>query len=75
MLPELPHSELNHNCTHHGCCSHKAVDSAAAFDPAAGTSPELHLTKMAVLWDSFKRYVLWFLAFFGIYASSSVCVF
>jgi hypothetical protein len=27
------------------------------------------------LWDSLKRHVLWSLAFFGIYASSSVCVF
>jgi hypothetical protein len=37
--------------------------------------PDRPEAKGAVLWGSLKRYALWFLAFFGIYASSSVCVF
>ncbi len=75
MLPEYPHFELNHSCTHHGCLSHEVVGAEGTYDPAAGTGPVLAVAKGMVLWDSFKRYVLWFLAFFGIYASSSVCVF
>jgi len=76
MLPESTQaSELSHTCTHPGCCSHEAIETEATPGPAAGTSPGRLATKGAVMSGSLKSYLLWFLAFFGIYASSSVCVF
>ena len=75
MSPKSLHPESGYTCAQPGCFSHKLAEAEATFGPAAGTGPDQLATKGAVLWDSFKCYILWFLAFFGIYASSSVCVF
>lgn len=75
MLPKTPQPEINHTCAHPGCYSHETAEGEATSGPETETLPGQPETKGAVLWDSFKRYVLWSLAFFGIYASSSVCVF
>jgi hypothetical protein len=75
MLPKSPQPELAHPCPHPGGCSHEASEGGATSSPVAGADPDRPETGGAVLWDSLKRWVLWFLAFFGIYASSSVCPF
>jgi hypothetical protein len=75
MPPKSPQPEIRLNCAHSGCCSHEVAEGKAPFDPEAGTFPVQPDPKGEVPGDSFKRYVLWSLAFFGIYASSSVCVF
>jgi hypothetical protein len=63
MLPESLQPELSHPCAHPDCCGH---------DAAVTNEPEL---REGGRWTAIKRHVLWFLAFFGIYASSSVCPF
>ncbi len=68
-------SELSHTCTHPGCCSHEGIETEATSAPAAVTSPGRLAAKGTVMSGSLRSYLLWFLAFFGIYASSSVCVF
>lgn len=73
MPPESSQPELSHTCDHPGCCPHRAAAAEAASE--AGTLPVRPETKREVLWDSLKPHALWSLAFFGIYASSSVCVF
>lgn len=75
MPPKSPQPGLSHTCDHPGCCSHEAAAVEAVSGPEAGTFTVKPETKRAVLWDSLKRHALWSLAFFGIYASSSVCVF
>jgi len=44
-------------------------------NPAGGTLADRPELQEGGRWDALKRYILWFLAFFGIYASSSVCPF
>ena len=51
------------------------AEAEATTDPPTETLVDGPETNGKVLWASLKRHVLWFLAFFGIYASSSVCVF
>ncbi|RJR34597.1 MAG: hypothetical protein C4567_15495 [Deltaproteobacteria bacterium] len=75
MSPESLQPELSHTCAHPCCCSHEATEAEAASGPEAGTFSVPPGIKGLALWDSLKRYALWSLAFFGIYASSSVCVF
>jgi len=75
MPPKSPQPELSHTGAHPACCSHEAAEPEATSGPPAGTLPNRPETKGAALWGSLKSYALWFLAFFGIYASSSVCVF
>jgi hypothetical protein len=73
MLPKSPQSELGHTCAHPECCGHEAVGVQAGADAPSGTLSEPRKSESAL--GSLKRYVLWFLAFFGIYASSSLCPF
>ena len=75
MLPKSPQPEPGHPCAHPDCCGHDAAGGAAAVDSPAGASPERLENEAGTLSGSLKRWVLWFLAFFGIYASSSLCPF
>ena len=76
MLPKSPQPELiSHTCVHHDCCDHEAAGAEAAAANTAGALPERVKNEAGPLLGSLKRWVLWFLAFFGIYASSSVCPF
>lgn len=76
MRPKSLQPELSHTCDHPGCCGHEAAATETPYgNPVGGTltdRPELHEGDR---WNSLKRWALWFLAFFGIYASSSVCPF
>ena len=71
MLPKPPQPEPGHP----DCCGHDAAWGAAAADSPAGASPEQLENEAGPLSGSLKRWVLWFLTFFGIYASASVCPF
>ncbi len=71
MLLKSPQPELRHPCDHPGCCGHETPYS----NPAGGTLTDRPDLQEGDRWDSLKRYALWFLAFLGIYASSSVCPF
>jgi len=76
MRPKLPQPELSHSCTQPGCGGH----GTAGTDPPSGNPPRETFGGRPEIqaggrWGSLKRPVLWFLAFFGIYASSSVCPF
>ena len=75
MLPESLQPELSHPCAHPDCCGHDAAETETPLGNPAGVltnEPEL---QEGGRWTALKRHVLWFLAFFGIYASSSVCPF
>ncbi len=67
--------ELSHTCDHPGCCGHGAPGTETLVGNPDGTLTDRAAPQEVGRWDSLKRYVLWFLAFFGIYASSSVCPF
>jgi hypothetical protein len=69
----MPTEAPSHTCTHPDCYSRQSAATEAPSGAAARTHPER--LERAVWWHSLKRHLLWFLAFFGIYASSSVCVF
>jgi len=75
MLPKSPQPELSHSGAHPGCCGHDAAGGPAAAANPAGALPERLENEAGTLSGSLKHWVLWFLAFFGIYASSSVCPF
>jgi len=75
MLPKSPQPELSHTCLHLHCCGREGAGGEAAAGNPAGASPEQPKSKIGGLWGYLKHSVLWFLAFFGIYASSSVCPF
>ena len=75
MLPESPQTELSHPRAHPDCCGHDAAGGPAAVANPAGAFPERLENEAGTLLGSLKRWVLWFLTFFGIYASSSVCPF
>jgi len=75
MLRKSSQPEPSHTCVHPACCGHDAANTEPLVDNPAGTladQPDLH---EGGRWGSLKRSTLWFLAFFGIYASSSVCPF
>ena len=75
MLPESLQPELSHTCAHPGSCGHDAAETETPLgNPAEALANEPELQEGG-RWTALKRHVLWFLAFFGIYASSSVCVF
>jgi hypothetical protein len=74
MLPKAPQSELS-TCAHPDCCGHGAADTETLVGNPAGTIADRKEPREVGRWDSLRRYILWFLAFFGIYASSSVCPF
>jgi hypothetical protein len=73
MLPKSPQPELSHTCAHPDCCGHEETGGEAGVDDPSGTLSESRKSESEPWLGSLKRYVLWFLAFFGIYASSSVC--
>lgn len=75
MLPKSPQPEPSHTCAHLHCCVQEAAGEENAANNPAGALLEQPGTRIGGLWGSLKRSALWFLAFFGIYASSSVCVF
>jgi hypothetical protein len=76
MLRKSPQPELGHTCAHPDCCGHEAAATATLLDdPEGGTKATRPEPSKEGRWGSLKRSVLWFLAFFGIYASSSVCPF
>jgi hypothetical protein len=75
MTLKSPLPQLSRTCVHPECCSREAAATEAACDSAAKTRPDPPQNQGAALWSSLKRSVLWFLAFFGIYASSSICPF
>jgi len=75
MPPNSPQPQLSHTCAHPHCCGQEAAGEEAAAGNHAGALPERPETRTGGLWISLKHSALWFLAFFGIYASSSVCVF
>ena len=75
MLPKSPQPELSHTCAHPDCCGHEAAGVEAGADGLSGTFSERRENEAGFRWGSLKRWVFWFLAFFGIYASSSVCPF
>jgi hypothetical protein len=76
MQPKSLQPELRHTCDHPGGCGHDAAATGTPYINSAGVTltnrPDL---QEGGRWDSLKRYAVWFLAFFGIYASSSVCPF
>ncbi|MBI4644698.1 MAG: hypothetical protein HY790_01700 [Deltaproteobacteria bacterium] len=73
MLPKSPQPELSHTCTHPHCCGQEAAGGETVAGNPPGALAERPDTKLKGLWSFLKHYALWFLAFFGIYASSSVC--
>jgi len=75
MLPKSPQPQLSHTCTHPHCCGQEAAGGETAAGNPAEALSEQPETKLGGLWGFLKRFALWFMAFFGIYASSSVCVF
>ena len=75
MLRKSPQPELSHPRAHPDCCGHEAAGGAAAAGNSTGAISERLENEAGTLLGSLKRWVLWFLAFFGIYASSSVCPF
>ena len=75
MLPKSPQPELSHPRAHPDCCGHEAVGVRAGTEDPPRTLSERLKNEAGTLSGSLKHRVLWFLAFFGIYASSSVCPF
>jgi hypothetical protein len=75
MLPKAPQSELSHTCAHPDCCGHEAIGAQAGADDPSGMLSEPRKSEAGPRFGPLKRWLLWFLAFFGIYASSSVCPF
>jgi hypothetical protein len=72
MLTKSPHPESDPTCGHPACCLHETAATAAAHPHQAEPLPKkLETGNTAAL----KRWFLWFLTFFGIYASSSMCPF
>ena len=73
MPPESPQPELSLPGAPPNCCGHDAAETETPL-----SNPALVLTNEPELqeggrWTAIKHHVLWFLAFFGLYASSSVC--
>ena len=69
------HPEPGHSCNSPACCLSEAA-ATGATDPYPGEAkPERPETGNPAARGAFKRWLLWFVAFFGIYASSSICPF
>ena len=75
MQPTSPPPELIHTCAHPDCCGHGAADTETLIVNPAEALAGWEAPQELGRWSSLKRSALWFLAFFGIYASSSVCPF
>jgi len=74
MPPKSLQPELHRPGGHPGGGQEAARGEVAAEDPARA-APAEQKPEAAPLAGGFKRWALWFLAFFGIYASSSLCPF
>lgn len=74
MLPKSPQPELSTGA-HPDCCGHEGTAGQVAGDSRAEALPEGLKNEAVTILGSLKRWGLWCLAFFGIYASSSVCPF
>jgi hypothetical protein len=73
MPPESPQPGFGHSSAHPDCCAHAAAETETPLgNPAGAVAPEPELREGG-RWTALKRHALWFLTFFGIYASSSVC--
>jgi hypothetical protein len=72
MLQKSPQPELS-TCAHPDCCSHEAVGVQAGAEDPSGTLSDPRRSEAGPQFGPLKRWLFWFLAFFGIYASSSVC--
>jgi hypothetical protein len=75
MPAKFPHSAPGHTCDHPDCCPQEAAGPESA---PLSLPPEVSKLAEAggeAVPGAFKRWLLWFAAFFGIYASSSMCPF
>jgi len=75
MSVKSSHSAPGHVCAHPDCCPQEVAGPRSAFlslPPEASKPAE---AGGAALPGACKRWLLWFAAFFGIYASSSICPF
>jgi hypothetical protein len=75
MPTKSPYQESNHTCGHPECCLLEEAATEAAGPYPGEATPEKPETGNNAAKGAFKRWLLWFLAFFGIYASSSMCPF
>jgi hypothetical protein len=73
MSAKSSHSAPGHICAHPDCCPQEAAGPEPAplsLPPEASNPAE---AGRLIIPGAFKRWLLWFVAFFGIYASSSMC--
>ncbi len=75
MTNKSPHTGDDHTCTHTACCPSEAELTTAAAPQGGEAHPGQIAAADQTATGSLKRWFLGFLAFFGIYASSSVCPF
>jgi len=75
MAPKSLQNELSHPCAHPDCCSQNAAEGKAASGSQGEPLAPVPENQAGSLTGSLKHWLLGFLAFFGIYASSSVCPF
>jgi len=75
MLSKSPQLEPGDPCGHPACCLHKPVTPKATGQQVPEVPPDRPEAGGPAFFSTGKRWLLWFLAFFGIYASSSVCPF
>jgi hypothetical protein len=74
MSDKSSQPEDHHPCHHPDCCPPEAGLPAGA-QPAGEAGLHHHDATAHPALGALKRWLLWFLTFFGIYASSSVCPF
>jgi|WetSurMetagenome_2_1015567.scaffolds.fasta_scaffold27217_3 hypothetical protein len=67
------HPEPDHTCNNPACCLSETEATEANGPYPSEATPEKPETGNNTAKGAFKRWLLWFLAFFGIYASSSIC--
>jgi hypothetical protein len=75
MSSKLPHPEPGHVCGHPDCCPPEPLAPESIPPPYGQALLNRAEEGKAAVSGAFKRWLLWFLAFFGIYASSSMCPF
>ncbi len=74
MSTKTPHPEDHHTCHHPDCCPTE-IGLPAAAQPGGEAGLHHHDPAAHPAMGALRRSLLGFLAFFGIYASSSVCPF
>jgi hypothetical protein len=75
MEPQASLPGAGHGCSRPNCCGPEAAEGNAATSLQGEPSPAGPGNPAGSLAGSLKNWLLWFLAFFGIYASSSMCPF